>query len=78
LKRARLCSDVGVLYSVELGLGYTDTVRSILDVAEDRSLSLFIIPLEANAVGVGRDNQTIDILWRSELVLECIISERQS
>ena len=39
-----------------------DPIRSMLDVAEDRSFSLFLVPLKTNAVGVGRDNQTINIV----------------
>jgi len=44
------------------GLGHADPVSSMLDVAENRSFSPFIVPLETNTVGVGRDDQTIDIL----------------
>jgi hypothetical protein len=44
--------------------------------AKNLPFSPFIVPLETNAVGVGRDNQTIEILQRSELILDRIISER--
>jgi hypothetical protein len=44
------------------GLGHADPVSSMLDVAENRSFSPFIILLETNAVGIGQDDQTIDIL----------------
>lgn len=50
------------------GLGDADPIRSVLDIAEDWPFSPFVVPLETNAVGIGRDNQTIDIFQRSELV----------
>jgi hypothetical protein len=35
------------------GLGDADPIRSVLDVAEDRSFSPFVVPLETNMVGMG-------------------------
>jgi hypothetical protein len=60
------------------GLKDTDPIYSVLDVAEDRLFSLFLIPLEPNTVSIRRDNQTINIFERSELILKYIISQRQS
>jgi hypothetical protein len=60
------------------GLGDADPTGSVLNIAEDRPFSPFVIPLETNAVSIGRDNQAIDIFQRSELVLKCIISQCQS
>jgi hypothetical protein len=56
------------------GLGDTDPVWRVLDVVEDRLVSQFIVLIETDTVGIWWDNQIVNGLERSELVLECIIS----
>lgn len=60
------------------GLGNADAIRSMLGVAKHWSFSPFLIPLEANAVSIRRDNQIVDIPQGNELVLECTVRERQA
>ena len=48
-------------------------VRGLLDVAEDRTPHLVIVPLQADVVRVGRDSQIIDLRERVNLFLEGVV-----
>jgi hypothetical protein len=58
-------------------LGDAGPIRSILDIAKDRSPRPVVVPLQPDAVRIARDNQVVDLRERRKLVLEGIIGKGQ-
>jgi hypothetical protein len=57
------------------GLGYTHSVKSVLNIVEDRALGLVVVSLQTDTVCITQNNQVIDLLQRHKLVLESVISQ---
>ena len=68
-----------LLIAERLRRGDADPLGRVVDVAEYGPLRPSLIPLETDAVCLGRVNdQVVDLRKRCELVLESVIRQRQS